>query len=148
MVWFGIAIGVLVVASIALVLSARSTPSLLPEGTPEGTVQRFLMALEDKDYPKAFSYVSQIDERGNKITYQDWLRMVPFPASSSQTTWKATLSTTTVTGRQATVKVVVDVFRPGGPFENPVRSQGVLFQLTQVDSSWLIVSPPGLYWLY
>ena len=69
---FGVGIGILVVVAVALVLSTSGSVSLLPEDTPQGTVQRFLMALQDKDLQKAYSYLS-LDVKGGKMPYQDWV---------------------------------------------------------------------------
>ncbi len=145
---FGIAIGVLVIVTIALVLSTRGgSVSLLPEDTPQGTVQRFLIVVQDRDFPKAYAYL-KVEERGIILSYSDWVRNIPPAFQSSPSAWKATLAATTVTGNQASVEVVVDVFRPGGPFEDPVRSQTVSFQLTKIGGTWFITTRPPLYWLY
>ena len=145
---FVVSIAVLVFATIALVLSARPGVSLLPENTPEGAVQRFLMAVQDNNYEKAYSYLSLTDEKGAKISYEQWLTTKPYPYGSSPSSWKAILGKTTVTGERANVEVTVDVFRPSGPFGNAVQSQQVLFQLARSGESWLITSPPYLYWIY
>ncbi len=139
---------ILVVATIALVLSTRPGVSLLPENTPQGVVQRFLLAIQDNDYEKAYRYLSLTDDKGAKISYDQWLTSKPYPSGSSPSSWKATLGKTMATGERATVEVTIDVFRPSGPFENAVRSQQVFFQLTRTGESWLITSPPNLYWIY
>jgi len=147
--WFGFGFGIiaLVVVAVVLVLTTRGNVSLLSEETPQGVVQRFLTAVQDKDFPKAYSYLS-LEERGVKITYADWLESVPAQLLSSQSTWRATLSNTIETGDEANVSVTVDIFRPDDPFTDPVRSQMVSFQLSKIGDSWFITSPPDLYWLY
>ncbi len=70
------------------------------------------------------------------------------PRISDQTAWKATLGKATQNGDYATVEVTVDTLRPGGPFENPVRSQQIIFQLSKIDGKWLITSPTYIYWIY
>jgi len=144
---FGFAIIALVIVAVVLVLAARGNVSLLSEDTPQGIVQRFLTAVQDKDFPKAYSYLS-LDERGVKITYADWLESVPAQILSPQSTWRATLNNAIVTDDKANVAVTMDTFRPEGPFTDPVRSQMVSFQLSKIGDSWFITSPPDLYWLY
>ncbi len=141
-------VAVLVIATVVLVLTARPGASLLPENTPEGVVQRFLMAVQDNNYEKAYGYLSLTDDKGIKISYDQWLATKPYPYGSSPSSWKATLGKTTITGERVNVEVTVDVFRPSGPFGNAVQSQQVLFQLTRSGGSWLITSPPYLYWIY
>jgi hypothetical protein len=142
---FGLAIGVLIIVTVALVLTTASpgAETLLPEDTPEGTVQRFLLAVRDGDYLVAESYLSS--EMDDKIAYDLRRSRVGFGEESG---WKATLGESVVRGDEATVDVVVDVFRPGGPFENPVRTSRVTFFLEREGTSWSITSPLNLWWLY
>ncbi|MDP2919952.1 MAG: hypothetical protein Q8O43_07025 [Dehalococcoidia bacterium] len=144
---FGIAIALLVVVTLVLVLTAKNDISMRPENTPEGTVQRFLLAVQDKDYPKAFSYL-RIVENNRTLSYDDWVISVRPPSQSLQRAWKATLGEIRVTGNKATVEVMMDIFRPGGPFENPVDVQTILFQLEKTDEAWFITQRPSLFWLY
>jgi len=143
---FGIAIGVLVIAAIALVLTiggAREAP-LLSEDTPEGIVQRYFKALQAGDYMTAYSYL--IPPASEKYPYQEWRS--PFISSGEKPEWKVTLGKSAVRGSEATVDVVVDIFRPGGPFENPVRTQHVTFFLKKDGTSWKITSPWDVWWLF
>ena len=144
---FGIAISVLVVVTVILVLTMRSSVALLPGNTPQGVVQRFLIAVQDQDYEKAYSYL-QVQESGQVLSFNDWYQTT-FPSfRTSQTSWKATLGKTVTSGNTATVEVFVDVLRPEGPFDNPVQTNGISFQLTKMADGWFITSRPVLYWLY
>lgn len=148
LVIFGTAIGILLVLTVVLVLVNRGNEvPLQPEDTPQGTVQRYLIAINDKDYRTAYSYVS-MTQSGKPMTYDEWVRSVPFYPTPNQSVWKASLGKTMITGQEASVEVIVDVFRPGGPFENPTRSQNIAFQLSKIDGKWLITSPSYLYWIY
>ena len=143
---FGLTIGVLVIVTVALVLttSSRGDEPLLPEDTPEGTVQRFLLAVRGEDYLAADSYLSPtIDD---KIAYD--LRRNRLAGPGGEPGWKATLGKSVVRGDEATVDVMVDVFRPRGPFENSVRTHQVTFFLKKEGASWSITSPVNLWWLY
>ena len=143
---FGLAIGVLIVVMVVLVLTTASPgdTTLLPEDTPEGTVQRFLLAVKDGDYLTAESYLSS--EIDDKIAYD--LRRSRVAGFGERSGWKATLGESVVRDDEATVDVVVDVFRPGGPFDNPVRTSRVTFFLEREGVSWSITSPVNLWWLY
>ncbi|MFA5316496.1 MAG: hypothetical protein WC369_03655 [Dehalococcoidales bacterium] len=143
----GIVIGILIVVTIALVLANRSNDvTLLPEDNPNGTVQRFLVAIQEKDYPKAYGYL-QLDENGRTVPYNEWVQS-NYPPLSTQSVWKAAIATTTVTDNTAMVEVFVDTFRPGGPFQDPVSTRIVSFQLTKIDDAWYITTRPPIYWLY
>ncbi|MFH1382253.1 MAG: hypothetical protein ABIH70_05095 [Chloroflexota bacterium] len=143
----GLAIAALAIIAIGLVLFIPKTVSLLPEDTPEGTVQRFLLAVQEKDYPKAFTYLNLV-EAGKTVTYSDWVRDIPAPFTSTQSSWKATLGRSTVSGNNASVEVLIDTFRPNGPFGSSTYTQQFNFQLTKTGNSWFITSRPPLYWLY
>jgi len=139
---FGATIGVLVIVAIVLVvtMAGEGGVPLLPEDTPEGTVQRYLLALEAEDYQKAYSYLS------TNMTYETWRRRIYRPEERPGV--KVTLGKSAVRDNEATVDVVVDVFRPGGPFENPVRTQHGTFFLKKEGTSWKITSPWDVWWLF
>lgn len=139
---------ILLVVTVALVMVTGNNVTQLPENTPDGVVQRFLQAIQDGDYPKAYSY-TKVVENGKELTYQDWLSSVGRPPISVPgTSWRATLGETKITGDTATVEVIIDTFRQQGPFENPVYSQTEYFNLTKIDGTWYITTRPYIYWIY
>jgi len=143
---FGAAIGALAIVAIALVftMGRPGGETLLPEDTPEGTVQRYFLALKAEDYVTAYSYLSP--PASAKLTYDDWVRSIYTPTEKSE--WKVTLGKSAVTGSEATVDVVIDVFRAGEPLENPVSTHHVTFFLKQEGTSWKITSPWDVWWLF
>ncbi|OGN88295.1 MAG: hypothetical protein A2Z74_05635 [Chloroflexi bacterium RBG_13_46_9] len=144
---FGIAITILVVITITLVLTNRGMAPLLPENTPQGTVQRFLLAVQDHDLQKAYSYLD-VQESGRKLTYDDWIQSVSPRFQTSSPAWKATFGKTSISNNTATVEVLIDIFEPAGPFDNPIRTQIDNYQLKQENGKWFITSRPWLYWFY
>ena len=145
---FAIVISILVITTISLVLLIdRNEVALLTEGTPEGTVQRYLIAVQEKNYQEAYSYLS-FDPSQKIETYDDWLRMVMGAQTSHQPEWKATLDETTQNADKATVEVAIDTIRPGGPFGDLLSSQQIIFQLIKIDGTWLITSPTYINWIY
>ncbi len=149
LIGFGIGIAVLIMGTIILVLTiGKGNAPLLSNNTPEGIVQRYLLAVQEKNYPAAYAYLSPQDPKDINVpvhTYDDWLMNV---RNNSNTTWKASLGAVKITGDTATVEVMIDVFRPGGLFANPVSTNNETFVLKNAGSSWLIISPTYLYWLY
>ena len=142
---FGVTIGVLVIAAVALVLTMTPKDThLLPENTPEGTVQRYFLALQAEDYLTAYSYLSPPPTE--KYPYEEWRS--PFTSPGEKPEWKVTLGKSAVKDSQATVDVVVDVLRPGGPFDNPVRTNQITFFLKKEGTSWKITSPWDVWWLF
>lgn len=142
---FGSAIGVLVLVAIILVLAMPThQPALMPEDTPEGTVQRYFIALQNKDYAKAYSFITQPEDP--KMTYDMWRGRYNRPAE--QNAWKVTIGKAIIIGNDATVDVVIDVFRPQGPLSDPINTNRMSFSLRKAGADWTIISPFDLLWLY
>jgi hypothetical protein len=147
LVIFAIVISILVIGTVSMVLLTKGNEVALLQGdTPQGIVQRYLVAIQEKDYQKAYTYL-HIELSGKIFTYSDWLNSVPI-YQTSQTAWKATLGKTTQYGDNATVEVNVDTFRSGGPFANAQGSQQITFQLSKIDGNWFITSPTYIFWIY
>ncbi len=142
LVIFGAAIGVLVVAGIVLGLTlGGQTASLLPEDTPEGTVQRYILAIKAEDYEKAYSYLSPaaLAESTYFDTYEKWSQR--YSRYRESPGWKATLGESSITGDEATVEVTIAVFRPETPFTDPVHARRYDFELEKEGASWKITYP-------
>lgn len=144
---FGSIIGILIIVTTVLALtnSSNEQPSLLPDNTPDGVVQRFILAVKDGDYQTAYSYLYPY-EGGVYLSYDTWRQRLPTQVSDN-TSWKATIGQTNIKGGSATVNVIFDIFRPGGPFGNPDQTNQVQFVMTKQAGDWLISSPLYIYWL-
>ena len=140
---FGIAIVVLATVAVVLVLTTTGNSSidLLPEDTPEGTVQRYLLATEAGDYEKAYSYLSPsaVAREPYYSSYEKWSQ--GFFQNQRQNTWRATLGKSVITDNRATVVVTIDVFRPDAPFVNLVNTYYYSFILQKEEAFWRIISP-------
>jgi len=145
---FAVVIGILVIAAVSLVLFTKGNKvTLLSEDSPQGVVQRYLIAIQEKDYQQAFGFLS-FNPMDKIMTYNDWVMMISTPQPSSQSVWKATLGKVTVNGNDATVEVTIDIARPGGLFGNSQTSQLIIFQLVKTTNVWKITSPTYVFWIY
>ncbi len=142
---FGTAIGVLVIVTVvlALTIGAPFNETLLSEDTPEGTVQRYLVAVRDGDYLAAEDYLSTEDDDRTELKF---LRNQPIDSSEAPG-WKATLGDTIIKDDEATVEVTVDIFQPRGPFENALNTRQTTFFLIKEEGAWKITSPVNIWWL-
>jgi len=148
LIGFGIAIALLVIVAVALVLSTgQQQPALLPQDTPEGTVQRYLMAIQNKDFNAAYDFLSAADTQDNPkpFTRDMWISQ---GRGMQDLSWKANLGKVSVTGDRAVVEVSIHTFRSGGPFDDNTNSHNVTFYLEKQDGKWLITTPRELYILY
>jgi len=144
---FAVAIGILMISSLGLVLFSANKVSLLPENTPQGTVQRYLMAIHDKDYPKAYTYyaLDAATTPGNVTNYDTWLAYVLPQLYFTQSVWKATLGTINESGSVATVDVIIDTMNSNGLFGNSSYSQTYTFSLVKTGNYWLITAGNNSY---
>jgi hypothetical protein len=116
---FGITIAILVITTVILVFSlGQGNAPPLPEDTPQGTIQRYLLAVQEKNYIQAYNYIAPPAATADNSrpsppqSFEFWLQSAQNNANS---TWKATLGNTIITGNSASVEVMVEVFRPAGP---------------------------------
>jgi hypothetical protein len=144
---FGIVIMAIVAISVTLaVTGGNEQVKLLPETSPEGIVQRFLMAVKDQDYLKAYSFLAPQSEQIKGDSYENWVRSTQSPRDISS--WKASILKSTVRDNNATVEVAIDVFRLEGPLANPINTNRVTFLLQKEGDRWLINQPVDIWWLY
>jgi hypothetical protein len=139
-------IGALALIAVVLVLFTQGkNVALLPADTPQGTVQRYLIALEDDDYQQAYTYLSP--NMPQMTPYSDWLTQNQ-NRPTVQTGWGATLGKTVQNGGYATVEVMIETSYPGGMMSSSQSNLPVTFDLTETGSTWLITSPTYIYWIY
>ena len=143
---FAGAIGLLALLALLLVINVKNKPViLLSENSPDGTVQRYLMAIDNGDSQLAFSYLAL--PSGDPTTYDMWRQ--PFNFQANRPAFEARLSQTRVNGDEAEVDMVIDVFRSsGGPFNNQVYSNNIVFLLKMINGVWKITSPTDTWWAY
>ena len=74
---------------------------------------------------------------------------VPGPGrQSNNPSWRATLGATRVLGERSEVDITIHVFRPSGPFADPVQTFNQTFSLVRQNGAWRIENTVGLWWLY
>lgn len=143
---FGAVIGLLAVCTLVVTLIVSNRPvEMMPADTPQGVVQRYMIALEQKDYVTAWGYIAP-QPVDNRITYETWLQSFSYPPG--QSTRKVTLGSVNQQGAYATVEVVIDRFSYNGPFGDPVNTSYVSFSLQRIGSAWRITDPVYVWWMY
>lgn len=59
LIGFGSAIAVLIIVTVVLVLTlGQGSSATLPGDTPQGTIQRYLLAVQNKDYAEAYNFLA------------------------------------------------------------------------------------------
>lgn len=140
---FGAALGILVILAVVLVLTMPGSDEieLLPEDTPEGTVQRYVYAFKNKDYERAYGYLSAsaIADEGRYDSFEEWSRM--FLNRDSGDPWRAVIGEAEYHDGKAFVTVTIEIFRPDGLFNDPVSMWSYPFTLEKENDTWKIISP-------
>ena len=62
-----IGIGVLIVAALVVFFTRSDTQTYVSDDTPEGVTHNYVVAILNKDYEKAHTYLAELD---NKPTYE------------------------------------------------------------------------------
>lgn len=139
----GAVIGALVITVITLVftLTRENIETLLPVDTPEGTVQRFFIALKAEDYIQACTYLTSTNRAR---MYSDMTDQYDY-GYQEKPNWQATLGKSTVTANEATVEVTIDNFHIDSLLDNSIGSHTVVFHLRQEENQWKIYKPDYLW---
>lgn len=138
-----LAILALIVISVAVTLLNRQREAdLLAEDTPEGTVQRYLLAIDAGDSQAAYSYLSS--ELQGFCTYQSFRDSVRWTGEGDLS---ATVEETRTLDEQAEVRVRITQFHvsspPFPPFGGPQESSNtVWYTLEREGEVWRFTEPP------
>lgn len=136
-----IGIGVLIAIALAVFFTRQDKVEYATEDTPEATVHNYVLALLNKDYGKAYSYLAELD---HKPTYEQFFQ--PFAVGGLNTGRSGIkIGNAEITGDNATVDVSV-AYSEGGPFAPASQNMGSA-RLIRQNGTWKISSLPAYdYW--
>ena len=142
----GVALGivVLVIVAVALALSNRSgDTALLPEDTPQGTAQRYLLAIEQGESRKAYDYLgSGLQERCTFQHFRESVRPFERLDRGAAEDLRVTLQGTRPVDGMVEVRVRITQFHVSAPFNVSDYSHDQRFTLEKQAGSWRFVDPP------
>ena len=137
---------IVVVAGVTIMialLDRRGEPSLLPEGTAEGTVQRYLLAIEAGETEAAYGYLDpEIQETCDVQRFRDSQRGFRGESFQENTDLRVTLVDTREVEDRVEVHVRITRFRFTPPFGADEYSYRQRFLLKQTGGVWAFVEPP------
>ena len=138
-----IGIGLLVVVALAVFFTRKDTQTYVSDETPEGVVHNYVVAVLNKEYEKAYSYLADLD---NKPTYEEFrdsfLKGMVNPNNSG-----VDVGQSDITGDDATVEVTL-VYNPSDPFSTGYRDTQRAILVKQ-NGIWKISSMPQYnFWDY
>ena len=135
-----IVVAALVVGSVTIALITGRDVELLPADSPEGVVQRYLLALKDEEYDEAYNYLtSDLQERCSLAVF---VRRAP---STRVRDTRLTLDETQRFDDTAFVRTSITVFRPVSQFDFPLRSSEYTYERTYnlklENGQWRMAEP-------
>ena len=138
-----IGIAVLVVAALAVFFTRSDTQTYISEDAPEGVTHNYVVAILNKDYEKAYTYLAELD---NKPTYEQFrdsfIKGVTNPDNAA-----VDIGGSEVTGDTASVEIAI-VYNPTDPFSTGYRDVQRAVLVRQ-NSAWKLSSMPTYYfWDY
>jgi len=137
-------IAVLVVAAVGLFfIRQRGELTYGPEDTPEGVVHNYVVALVQRDYPRAYSYLAAGPNKPDLGRFQQ--AVLNMAAEVSSASLQIGGRETTSTGD--TIVYLTITRSPGGLFADPYREDQTAL-LTREGSDWKIKAMPYPYWGY
>jgi hypothetical protein len=139
---------VLVIVAVALALLSRSGElALLPEDTPQGTAQRYLLAIEQGESRKAYDYLgSGLQERCTYQRFRETVQQFERLDRGAAEDLRVTLQGTRPVDGMVEVRVRITQFRVSAPFNVSDYSHDQRFTLEKQAGSWRFIDPPWPSW--
>ena len=137
-------IGVLVVLALILFFIRDRNVDYVDDSTPAGVVQNYVLALQRRDYERAYNYLN--GETGTVSKEQFLQHFSSYGGDESARTTIEIGETIDLAEDQASVQVTL-IRGSGGIFEGAYR-QVENVTLRRENGSWKIVNAPYPYWDY
>lgn len=142
----GLVVVAIIIASVVVgLLNRPQSTVLLPEGTPGGTVHRFLLAIEDGESRQAYDYISaDLQERCSYEHFRDTTRHFDrrdrFANDSRDT--RITLESEKPLDDGIEVRIRITEFQVSAPFDVNEYSYTQDYLLEEIDGTWQFVDEP------
>lgn len=143
----GVVVSLILVSVLVALINPRGTAETLSEDTPEGVVQRFILAIQDRDYSLAYSYLS--DELKETCTIAEMEANTRWSVDSLNDNRIALLDTEELSDGRMQVRVRVTQTNVSPPFGVDEYSHQEWFVLIQEKwdrfswyGDWRFAEPP------
>ena len=134
-----IGIGVLIIAALTVFFVRKDTQTYVSDDTPEGVVHNYIVAILEKDYEKAYSYLADLEHKPTYEEFRDaFLTGVVNPDNAT-----VDIGGSEINGDTASVEVVM-IYNPSDPFSTGYRDVQRAILVDQ-GGAWKLSSMPGYY---
>jgi len=131
-----IGIGLLIVIALGVFFTRGQTQKYLSEDAPEGVVHNYVLAVLNKDYQKAYSYLADLENKPTLNEFRQSFSTGKLNPDSSG----IKLGKVEITGEDASVEISM-IYAPGDPFSAGYSSLGSA-QLVRQNGIWKLSSMP------
>jgi hypothetical protein len=139
----GIVTGIvlLVVVAVIVVLTRGQREDYQADDTPAGVTHNYFLALQRKEYERAYSYLS--DELENKPELDEFIQTLDYSRSEAA----LQVGETTITGRTARVETIITTYTGGGPLSSgSYTNRETAFLAQNAAGEWKITQFSYPYW--
>jgi hypothetical protein len=137
-----IGIGALIVLALALFFMRQDKSEYVADGTPEGVVHNYVLAIIDKDYEKAYGYLADLEDKPTYEEFRDsFLNGMVNPQDVGVNIGEAEISDDT-----ASVDLTV-YYSYSDPFSVNTGSSDRA-TLVEQDGAWKLSYMPYNFWAY
>ncbi|MBI4281867.1 MAG: hypothetical protein HY672_00040 [Chloroflexi bacterium] len=136
----GVVVALILVSVVVALVNPRGAAETLSEDTPEGIVQQFILAVQDRDYSLAHSYLS--DELKKTCTITQMEERSYWPVDTLEDNRIALLDTEELSDGRVRVRVRVTQVNVSPPFGMNEYSHEERYVLAQENGNWRLVEPP------
>ena len=134
------AVLLVVIAVVINLFSDNNSPELLPVDTPEGVVQRYLLALNEQNTTQAFGYISS---SLSTCTLEQFIQTTSYQRDRN---FSASLDHTTTTDKSSVISVSITDSGYDAPFGQNRSSYNIVFTLRLETDGWRFSQPPWPGW--
>lgn len=138
-----IGIGVLIIAALAVFFVRNDTQAYISDATPEGVVHNYIVAVLNKDYEKAYTYVADLERKPTFEEFRDSF----VTGMLNPNNYGVDVGDSEITGDDAYVEVAM-IYNPSDPFSSGYRDIQQAILIKQ-GGAWKLSSMPTYYmWDY
>ncbi|NWG05276.1 MAG: hypothetical protein HXY35_01180 [Chloroflexi bacterium] len=138
-----IGIGLLIIVALTMFFVRKEAQTYIAEDTPEGVVHNYVVAVLDRDYEKAYSYLADLEY---KPTYEEFRRSF-LNGEVNPEGQAVDIGESEMTSDTATVEIAL-IYRPSDPFSTGYRNVSYATLIKQNGAWKLTLMPQYNLWGY
>lgn len=144
---FGILIGIgaLILIALALFFLRLGRTSYQDDSTPSGVANNYTLALQRRDYRRAYSYLAEDSQKPSFINFES--PFLAFQAGELANT-PVEIGEASIDEQTQTAVIPITLVRGGRGFLEEVYRETQTANLTWQNGAWKITSFPYPYWSY